>query len=110
MVDGDVLTAAGAASGIDLCLHLIRAGHGISLANSASRCCVVPPFREGGQASYIERPMPEDDATSTSAIRQWAFQHLGEPLTLPELVRHAHRSLRTFSRRFRDDTGVTPRQ
>ncbi|MFE9445410.1 GlxA family transcriptional regulator [Streptomyces sp. NPDC006602] len=108
--DGDVLTSAGAASGIDLCLHLIRTDHGTRLANSAARRCVVPPFREGGQAQYIERPIPEDDSTSTSATRQWALQRLGEPLDVPQLARHAHMSLRTFSRRFRDETGVTPRQ
>ncbi|MCG7205585.1 GlxA family transcriptional regulator [Streptomyces arenae] len=108
--DGDVLTSAGAASGIDLCLHLIRTDHGTRPANAAARRCVVPPFREGGQAQYIERPVPDDDATSTSATRQWALQQLSEPLTLPQLARHAHMSLRTFSRRFRDETGVTPRQ
>ncbi|MEU6845464.1 helix-turn-helix domain-containing protein [Streptomyces sp. NPDC046716] len=108
--DGDVLTSAGAASGIDLCLHLIRTDHGIRLANSAARRCVVPPFREGGQAQYIERPIPQADTTSTSATRQWALERLGEPLPLPQLARHAHMSMRTFSRRFRDETGVTPRQ
>lgn len=108
--DGDVLTSAGAASGIDLCLHLIRSDHGTRLANRAARRCVVPPFREGGQAQYVQRPVPEDDATSTSATRQWALQHLGEPLALPQLAQHAHMSLRTFSRRFRDETGVTPHQ
>ncbi|MFC8427436.1 GlxA family transcriptional regulator [Streptomyces sp. NPDC057253] len=108
--DGDVLTSAGAAAGVDLCLHLIRLDHGIRLANTAARRCVVPPFREGGQAQYIERPIPDEDSDSTSATRQWALEHLGEPLTLPQLAQHAHMSLRTFSRRFRDETGVTPRQ
>ncbi|WP_427925454.1 GlxA family transcriptional regulator [Streptomyces sp. cg40] len=108
--DGDVLTSAGAAAGVDLCLHLIRIDHGIRLANVAARRCVVPPFREGGQAQYIQRPIPEGDAASTSATRQWALERLGEPLTLPQLAQHAHMSPRTFSRRFRDETGVTPRQ
>jgi len=108
--DGDVLTSAGAAAGVDLCLHLIRTDHGIRLANDAARRCVVAPFREGGQAQYIRRPIPDDDAASTSATRQWALERLGEPLTLPQLAQHAHMSLRTFSRRFRDETGVTPRK
>lgn len=108
--DGDVLTSAGAASGVDLCLHLIRTDYGTELANRAARRCVVPPYRDGGQAQYIERPVPDDGAASTSATRQWALQHLGEPLDLARLARHAHMSLRTFGRRFRDETGVTPRQ
>ncbi|MBO1334334.1 helix-turn-helix domain-containing protein [Streptomyces sp. VRA16 Mangrove soil] len=108
--DGSVLTSAGAASGVDLCLHLIRTDHGIHLANRAARRCVVPPFREGGQAQYIERPVPENDTTSTSATRQWVLERLGEPLTLPQLAEHAHMSLRTFNRRFRDETGVAPGQ
>jgi transcriptional regulator GlxA family with amidase domain len=108
--DGDVLTSAGAASGIDLCLHLIRTDHGTQLANSAARRCVVPPFRDGGQAQYVERPVPQDDSASTSATRQWALERLGESLSLPQLAQHAHMSLRTFCRRFRDETGTTPRQ
>jgi transcriptional regulator GlxA family with amidase domain len=108
--DGEVLTSAGAAAGVDLCLHLIRIDHGIQLANIAARRCVVPPFREGGQAQYIQRPIPDGDTASTSATRQWALERLGEPLTLPQLAQHAHMSPRTFSRRFRDETGVTPRQ
>jgi transcriptional regulator GlxA family with amidase domain len=108
--DGDVLTSAGAASGVDLCLHLIRTDHGTDLANRAARRCVVPPFRDGGQAQYIERPVPDDGAASTSATRQWALQHLGEPLDLSRLAQHAHMSLRTFGRRFRDETGLTPRR
>jgi transcriptional regulator GlxA family with amidase domain len=108
--DGDLLTSAGAASGVDLCLHLIRTDHGTELANRAARRCVVPPFREGGQAQYIERPLPEDPASSTSATRQWALERLDEPLTLPQLAEQAHMSLRTFARRFRDETGLPPRQ
>lgn len=108
--DGDVLTSAGAASGIDLCLHLIRRDHGIELAGRAARRCVVPPYRDGGQAQYIERPVPDDPASSTAATRQWALEHLDEPLTLPRLAAHAHMSTRTFARRFRDEAGLPPRQ
>jgi len=108
--DGDVLTSAGAASGVDLCLHLIRIDHGAEPANRAARRCVVPPFRDGGQAQYIERPIPDDRAASTSATRQWALEHLGELLTLSQLAQHARMSVRTFVRRFRDETSLTPRQ
>ncbi|HTI22515.1 MAG TPA: helix-turn-helix domain-containing protein [Kutzneria sp.] len=108
--DGDVLTSAGAASGVDLCLHLIRTDHGTDLANRAARRCVVPPFRDGGQAQYIDRPVPDDGGMSTSPTRQWALHHLGQPLTLQRLAQHAHMSTRTFVRRFRDETGMTPRQ
>src|ERR1700753_248537 len=83
--DGDILTSAGAASGVDLCLHLIRTDLGSELANRAARSCVVPPFRDGGEAQYIEPRVPPDLASSTSPARQWALQHLGEPLNVPRL-------------------------
>ncbi|MFF0765914.1 GlxA family transcriptional regulator, partial [Streptomyces sp. NPDC003737] len=106
--DGDVLTSAGAASGVDLCLHLIRTDHGADQANRAARRCVVAPFREGGQAQYIERPIPDDPAASTSATRQWALERLGDRLTAERMAQHAHMSLRTFARRFRAETGLPP--
>jgi transcriptional regulator GlxA family with amidase domain len=108
--DGEVLTSAGAASGVDLCLHLIRADHGLDLANRAARRCVVPPFRDGGQPQYVDQPVPAEDSASTSATRQWALERLDEPLDLTRMARHAHMSRRTFSRRFRDETGRTPHQ
>ncbi|GAB3150482.1 helix-turn-helix domain-containing protein [Amycolatopsis stemonae] len=106
--DGDVLTSAGAASGVDLCLHLIRRDLGSEVANRAARRCVVPPFRDGGQAQYIERPVPDDVASSTGPARQWAIEHLGAPLSVPALAELVHMSPRTFARRFRDETGVPP--
>jgi transcriptional regulator GlxA family with amidase domain len=106
--DGDILTSAGAASGVDLCLHLIRSDLGSELANRAARRCVVPPFRDGGQAQYIKRPMPDDSASSTAAARQWALEHLSEPLSVPELAGYSHMSGRTFARRFREETGLPP--
>ncbi|WP_030144330.1 GlxA family transcriptional regulator [Glycomyces sp. NRRL B-16210] len=108
--DGDVLTSAGAASGVDLCLHLIRTDHGAALANRAARRCVVAPYREGGQAQYIERPVPDDPAASTSATRQWALQRLAERLTVDQMAQHAHMSTRTFVRRFHAETGLPPGQ
>jgi transcriptional regulator GlxA family with amidase domain len=108
--DGDVLTSAGAASGIDLCLHVLRKDYGSELANQVARKCVVPPWRDGGQAQYIEQPVPRLPGLSTSATRQWAVDNLYLPLTLAELAGHAQMSLRTFARRFRDETGVSPGQ
>ncbi|HLL35189.1 MAG TPA: helix-turn-helix domain-containing protein [Streptomyces sp.] len=106
--DHPVLTSAGAASGVDVCLHLVRKDHGSHLANTVARRCVVPPFRDGGQAQYIERPVPETGAASTAATRAWALERLDDPLTLSDLAAHARMSLRTFARRFHDEVGVSP--
>jgi transcriptional regulator GlxA family with amidase domain len=106
--DGDILTSAGAASGIDVCLHIVRKDHGSEVANQVARRCVVPPWREGGQAQYIEHPVPAPTDTGTAATRQWALEHLDLPLTLNDLADHARMSLRTFARRFRDEVGTSP--
>jgi transcriptional regulator GlxA family with amidase domain len=106
--DHPFLTSAGAASGVDVCLHLVRKDHGSRLANSVARRCVVPPFRDGGQAQYIEQPVPEQGAASTAATRAWALERLGEPLTLADLAGHARMSQRTFARRFHDEVGLSP--
>ncbi|MFF5707247.1 GlxA family transcriptional regulator [Streptomyces sp. NPDC012794] len=108
--DGRVLTAAGVAAGVDLCLHLLRRDHGSEIANRVARLCVVPPWREGGQAQYIERPMPEPDAATTAATRSWALRHLDEPLSLAQLAAHAGMSVRTFCRRFAEEVGAPPGQ
>ncbi|MGV9599236.1 GlxA family transcriptional regulator [Streptosporangium sandarakinum] len=108
--DGDVLTSAGVASGIDLCLHLVRRDHGAEVANRVARRCVVPPWREGGQAQYVERPVPAMTGSSTSATRAWALEHLHRPIPLQEMAAHARMSVRTFTRRFRDEVGMTPGQ
>jgi transcriptional regulator GlxA family with amidase domain len=105
--DGQLLTSAGVAAGIDLCLHLIRTDHGSEVANRAARRCVVPPWRDGGQAQYIQRPVPAVTDTSTAATRDWARQRLHEPLSLRDLAGHANMSVRTFTRRFRDETGMS---
>jgi transcriptional regulator GlxA family with amidase domain len=106
--DGDVLTSAGAAAGIDLCLHVIRRDHGSAVANLAARACVVPPRREGGQAQYVRRPVPPADDGGTATTRAWAVERIGRPLSLAELAGHAGMSVRTFTRRFRAETGVSP--
>ncbi|HVW40649.1 MAG TPA: helix-turn-helix domain-containing protein [Amycolatopsis sp.] len=107
--DGDVLTSAGLSAGVDLCLHVVRADHGSAVANRAARYCVVPPWRDGGQSQYIDRPLPSPGEGSTAATRAWALERLGEPLDLDTLARHARMSVRTFSRRFRAETGLSAR-
>ncbi|MEN4475663.1 AraC family transcriptional regulator [Mycolicibacterium cosmeticum] len=106
--DGDVLTSAGLAAGIDLCLHIIRCDHGAQVANTVARYCVVPPWREGGQAQFIDRHLPVVDHASTARTRAWAMAHLDAELTVQALAKHAHMSLRTFNRRFREETGEAP--
>lgn len=87
--NGRMLTSAGGAAGIDLCLHLVRRDHGVEVANAAARRCVVPPWRDGGQAQYIEHPLPDVDEATTSATRAWAIGHLRKPLGLDDLAAHA---------------------
>ncbi|KAB1988382.1 GlxA family transcriptional regulator [Streptomyces triticiradicis] len=106
--NGRILTSAGGAAGIDLCLHLVRLDHGAAVASAAARRCVVAPWREGGQAQFIEHPVPQDTDRSTSATRQWALDRLAEPITLEDMARHAHMSVRTFTRRFRSEVGSSP--
>jgi AraC family transcriptional regulator, transcriptional activator FtrA len=109
--DGDILTSAGVAAGLDLCLHVVRQDHGAAAAASIARWTVVAPHRDGGQAQFIERPIARpDDSAPPSATRTWALEHLGERLDLARLADHACMSPRTFSRRFRAETGTTPLQ
>lgn len=106
--DDGVLTSAGAAAGIDLCLHMIRTDHGAAVANDVARGTVVPPHREGGQAQYVQRPMPDSRVSSTGKAREWALANLHRPITLRELAAREATSTRTFTRRFRDEIGTSP--
>jgi transcriptional regulator GlxA family with amidase domain len=108
--DGDVLTSAGVAAGIDLCLHVVRRDFGTAVANAVARNTVVPPHREGGQAQYVRRPLPEPQLASTERARAWALQRLAEPLTLRQLAEREATSVRTFTRRFREEVGLSPGQ
>jgi transcriptional regulator GlxA family with amidase domain len=108
--EGAVLTSAGVAAGVDLCLHLIRRDHGAELANKVARRIVVPAHRDGGQAQFIERPVPTLADDSLEPTRAWALERLGEPLTVAAMARHACVSERTFARRFVAETGTTPLQ
>ncbi|APA99992.1 uncharacterized protein NS506_05956 [Nocardia seriolae] len=106
--DGNLWSSAGLAAGIDLCLHLIRTDHGTAAANRAARYCVVPPWREGGQSQFIERQVPEAGSDGTAPTRRWALHHLDRDLDLNSLAAHAHMSVRTFTRRFKAETGMAP--
>ncbi|WHU48794.1 helix-turn-helix domain-containing protein [Gordonia sp. L191] len=106
--EGQILSSAGLAAGIDLCLHIIRRDHGAAVANRVARHCVVPPWREGGQGQFIERGIPGDTGHLTQATREWALTHLDEALSVERLAAHAHLSVRTFIRRFREETGTAP--
>lgn len=106
--DGDVVTSAGLAAGVDMCLHLVRRDFGSEVANRAARSCVVPPWRDGGQSQFIERVVPDEGTDGTAPTRAWALRRLDEELTLPGLAAHARMSVRTFSRRFKAETGQSP--
>lgn len=109
--DGDILTSAGTAAGIDLCLHLVTLDYGAEAANVVARRMVVSPHRDGGQAQFVRQPVPEvaadDPFTSTLA---WALEHLEADLSVCELAARSAMSPRTFSRRFVDSHGTTPHQ
>ncbi|MEJ8669850.1 MULTISPECIES: GlxA family transcriptional regulator [unclassified Streptomyces] len=108
--EGDVLTSAGVAAGIDLCLHMVRRDHGTAIANEVARRTVVPPHRDGGQAQYIHRPVPDPQQASTTSARAWALGRLHEPIQLRDMAEQESMSVRTFTRRFREEAGVSPGQ
>ncbi|WP_371795557.1 GlxA family transcriptional regulator [Streptomyces sp. NBC_01718] len=108
--DGDVLTSAGVAAGIDLCLHIVRRDHGTAVANDVARRTVVPPHRDGGQAQYIQRPVPEAQFATTTSARAWALGRLDRPILLRDMAQQESMSVRTFTRRFREEVGISPGQ
>lgn len=108
--EGPVLTSAGVGAGVDLCLQVVRDDHGSGVANMAARRCVVPPWRPGGQSQFIVRPIPEVADTSIAKARSWALENLSDALDLRTLSAQARMSTRTFTRRFREETGLSPRK
>ncbi|EFQ84212.1 transcriptional regulator, AraC family [Aeromicrobium marinum DSM 15272] len=108
--DGDVVTGAGSAAGIDANLHLMRRLHGSRTAATAARRIVVPPHRDGGQAQFIRTPLGLTECDTLGPLLAWAGERLHEPLPVERLAAQAHMSARTFARRFRDETGTTPLQ
>ncbi|RKH43268.1 GlxA family transcriptional regulator [Corallococcus sicarius] len=108
--NGQFLTSAGAAAGLDLCLHLVRRDHGSAVAADAARLAVMPLERDGGQSQFITHVPPSPEGSSLEPVLRWMEDHLHKPLTLPSLARRAAMSERTLSRRFREQTGTTPLQ
>jgi transcriptional regulator GlxA family with amidase domain len=105
---GDILTSAGTASALDACLHVVRQTLGAAAATTIARRAVIAPHREGGQAQYIDRPIPPHEHDSLGATLDWALGNLDQPLTVKMLAEQAHLSLRHFTRRFAEATGSTP--
>jgi transcriptional regulator GlxA family with amidase domain len=107
--NGQVLTSAGAVAGLDLCLHMVRCDLGSTIAANTARAAVMPLERSGGQAQFITHEDPEE-AESMGPLLQWIEQNLEETLSLSQVARHAAMSMRTLSRRFRDQVGLSPAQ
>lgn len=108
--DGQLVTSSGYAAGIDLCLHIIRTDYGAAVANTVARYALVAPVRPGGQAQFTDTPLPAETGTSLADTRAWAMTRLDRPLTLTDLARHAAVSVRTLTRRFHAETGLSPLQ
>lgn len=106
--DGDILTSAGTAAGLDLCLHIVRVDFGADVANTLARRLVVPPHRPGGQAQYAEAPVPRHDDDGLAPLLHWAIEHLDQPLTIADLARYQRLAPRTLIRRFQLATGTSP--
>jgi AraC family transcriptional activator FtrA len=106
--EGQVLTSAGSAAGIDLCLHVVRSDYGAEIANQVARRLVVSPQREGGQSQYVPAPVPPAMTGGLGRALEWAQRRLGEELSVARWARQAAMSPRTFARRFRVETGTTP--
>ncbi|MFH8468535.1 helix-turn-helix domain-containing protein [Streptomyces sp. NPDC017991] len=108
--NGSVLTSAGKAAAMDLCLHLVRLDHGSAVANAVARRLVVPPHRAGGQAQFVAAPVPARDDHPLAALLPWVIERLDQPLTVDDLARRAGMSSRHLGRHFRAATGTTPLQ
>lgn len=108
--DGNLITSAGTAAGIDACLHLVRRELGSEVTNTIARRMVVPPQRDGGQRQFIEQPIPERCSERFAPHLDWIMANLDKPHTVTTLARRASMSARTFARRFVEETGTTPMQ
>jgi AraC family transcriptional regulator, transcriptional activator FtrA len=106
--EGDVLSSAGVAAGLDLCLHLVRLDLGAEIANRLARRLVISPHRPGGQAQYVQTPLPESDDESLAPLLDWALERLDRPITIADLAKRQRLSPRTFIRRFTAATGTSP--
>jgi transcriptional regulator GlxA family with amidase domain len=108
--DGDLLTSAGFAAGLDLCIHVVRRRCGTAAARDLACWNVLAPHRQGGQAQFIPPPRTNVDDGDLGPTLDWAVQHLHEPLTVEQLATHAHLSTRTLRRRFEQRLGTSPKR
>ncbi|WP_145910220.1 helix-turn-helix domain-containing protein [Kitasatospora viridis] len=108
--NGSVLTSAGKAAAMDLCLHLVRLDHGSAVANRLARRLVVPPHRDGGQAQFVTTPVPAPGNHPLADLLPWVMERLDQPLTVEDLARRANLSSRHLGRHFRSVTGTSPLQ
>jgi AraC family transcriptional activator FtrA len=106
--EGQIITSAGSAAGLDMLLHLVRRDHGSAVANRVAQRLVVPPHREGGQAQFVPRPMPQDESGRLAKLMDWVRVNPALPHTLRSLAERAAMSPRTLQRQFRDATGMAP--
>lgn len=106
--DGRIITSAGTAAGLDACLHLLRQELGAEVTNRIARRMVVPPQRDGGQAQFIDKPLPLVSSLSLAPVTDWMLENLRHDLPIEQLAARAHMSPRTFARRFKADMGATP--
>lgn len=106
--EGQIITSAGSAAGLDMLLHLVRRDHGSAIANRVAQRLVVPPHREGGQAQFVPRPMPQDEGGRLAKLMDWVRRHPALPHTLRSLAERAAMSPRTLQRQFHDATGMAP--
>lgn len=107
---GTILTSAGKAAAMDLCLHIVRADHGVAVANRLARLLIVSPHRPGGQAQFIANPVPDERGHPLADLFTWLLANLDQPLTVADMARHIHLSARTLTRHFTAVTGTSPLQ
>jgi AraC family transcriptional regulator, transcriptional activator FtrA len=106
--NGQIITSAGSAAGLDMMLHLVKRDYGARIANRVAQRLVIPPHRDGGQAQFLPRPVPSDDGTRIAHVLEWARANIQRPLTLRSMAQHAGVSTRTLQRQFVESTGMAP--
>jgi transcriptional regulator GlxA family with amidase domain len=106
--EGNIITSAGTAAGIDASLHLVRTEHGPTIANKIARRMVVPPQREGGQRQFVKAPVPVCDEDGFGRVLNWMLRNLEQDISIADMATKAHMSPRTFARRFADEVGTSP--
>ncbi|HVK20538.1 MAG TPA: helix-turn-helix domain-containing protein, partial [Actinokineospora sp.] len=108
--NGKILTSAGKAAAMDLCLHIVRTDHGVAVANALARLLIVPPHRPGGQAQFIANPVPDERGHPLADLFTWLMANLDQPMTVADMARQVHLSARSLTRHFTATTGTSPLQ